>query len=80
MSISKKDSKLIYDTIQSGENYGGSRVGNRHSWVAKIPTKVFNKDSVYDYISFICSDIDVDDIFAEEKDRYIYVYVKGEVK
>ena len=80
MSISKKDSKLIYDTIQSGENYGGSRVGSRHSWVAKIPIKVFNKDSVYDYISFICSDVDIDDVFTEEKDGYIYIYVKGEVK
>lgn len=78
MSISKKDSKLVYDTIQSGENYGGSRVGNRHSWVAKIPTKVFNKDSVYDYIPFICPDIDIGDIFAEEKDGYICIYVRGD--
>ena len=78
MSISKKDSKLVYDTIQSGENHGGSRVSNRYSWVAKIPTKVFNKDSVYDYISFIYSDIDIDDVFTEEKDKHIYVYVKGE--
>ena len=78
MSISKKDSKLIYDTIQSGENYGGSRVGNRHSWVAKIPTKVFNKDSIYNYISFIYSDININDVFAEEQDKHINVYVKGD--
>ena len=78
MSISKKDSKLIYDTIQSGENYGGSRVGGRHSWVAKIPTKVFNKDSIYNYISFIYSDININDVFAEEQDKHINVYVKGD--
>lgn len=78
MSISKKDSKLVYDTIQNGEKYGGSRLSNGYSWIGKIPTKVFNKDSVYDYISFIYSDIDIDDVFVEEKDRYIYVYVKGD--
>ena len=78
MSISKKDSKLVYDTIQNGEKYGGSRVGNRHGWVAKIPTKVFNKNSIYDYISFIYPDIDIGDIFAEEKNKHIYVYVKGD--
>lgn len=78
MSISKKDSKLVYDTIQNGEKHGGSRVGNRYNWVARIPTKVFNKDSIYDYISFIYSDIDIGNVFAEEKDKHIYVYVKGE--
>ena len=78
MSISKKDSKLVYDTIQNGEKHGGSRVGNGYNWVARIPTKVFNKDSIYDYISFIYSNINIDDVFAEEKDGYIYVYVRGD--
>ena len=78
MSISKKDSKLVYDKIQSGEKHGGSRVGNRYNWVARIPTKVFNKDSIYNYISFIYSDININDVFAEEQDKYIYIYVKGD--
>ena len=78
MSISKKDSRLVYETIQNGEKYGGSRVGSRHSWVAKIPTKYFDKDSVYDYISFAYSDIGVGNLFVEEKDRHIYIYVRGD--
>lgn len=78
MSISKKDSRLVYETIQNGEKYGGNRVGNGYNWVARIPTKVFNKDSIYDYISFIYSNINIDDVFAEEKDGYIYVYVRGD--
>ena len=78
MSISKKDSKLVYEIIQNGEKYGGSRVSNKYSWVAIIPTKVFNKDSIYDYVSFSYSNINIDDIFAEEKDGYICIYVRGD--
>ena len=78
MSISKKDSRLVYETIQNGEKYGGNRVSNKYSWVAKMPTKVFGKDSIYDCISFAYPDISIDDLFVEEKNKDIHVYTKGD--